>query len=231
MTQSENLPPGVVSKLFRELQSIESDRIDGVQLVREATLPAGADSLSEIVADVSGPEGTPYEGGVFRMKLALVAEYPAQPPRGYFCTKIFHPNVSERGEICVDTLKRDWQPTYGIRHILTVVRCLLIDPNPESALNEEAGRLLLEDYEAFAAHARTWTRVHASPRVHAATAGAANEGASDAEAAAENKEAPGTSPSPATTACPDVSPKDPLLQVMRNTGSPLREKRRSLKRL
>ena len=28
-----------------------------------------------------------------------------------------------------------------------VVRCLLIEPNPESALNEEAGRLFMEDYQ------------------------------------------------------------------------------------
>jgi len=30
------------------------------------------------------------------------------------------------------------------------VKCLLIHPNPESALDEEAGKLLLEDYEAYA---------------------------------------------------------------------------------
>lgn len=29
---------------------------------------------------------------------------------------------------------------------MQVVRCLLIEPNPESALNEEAGRLFMEDY-------------------------------------------------------------------------------------
>ncbi len=28
-----------------------------------------------------------------------------------------------------------------------MVRCLLIEPNPESALNEEAGRLFMEDYK------------------------------------------------------------------------------------
>jgi len=29
---------------------------------------------------------------------------------GYFLTKIFHPNVSLEGEICVNTLKKDWNP-------------------------------------------------------------------------------------------------------------------------
>lgn len=47
-------------------------------------------------------------------------------------TKIFHPNVSSSGEICVNVLKRDWKPDLGLRHVLTVIRCLLIEPNAES---------------------------------------------------------------------------------------------------
>jgi hypothetical protein len=35
----------------------------------------------------------------------------------------------------------------GLKHILLTIKCLLIAPNPESALNEEAGRLLLEEYD------------------------------------------------------------------------------------
>lgn len=50
----------------------------------------------------------------------------------------------------MNTLKKDWQPTHGIRHILVVVRCLLIEPFPESALNEEAGKMLLEEYDECA---------------------------------------------------------------------------------
>ena len=42
------------------------------------------------------------------------------------------------------------------------MRCLLIEPFPESALNEEAGRLLMEDYAQYAKTARLMTSVHAS---------------------------------------------------------------------
>ena len=54
------------------------------------------------------------------MKLALGSDFPTSPPKGYFLTKIFHPNVSKTGEICVDTLKRDWKPELGIKHLLLV---------------------------------------------------------------------------------------------------------------
>jgi ubiquitin-conjugating enzyme E2 S len=80
---------------------------------------------------------------------------------GFFTTKIFHPNVSKGGEICVNVLKKDWTADMGLRHVLVVIRCLLIEPFPESALNEEAGRLLMEDYEAYASHARLMTSIHA----------------------------------------------------------------------
>lgn len=108
-------------------------------------------------------EGTPFEGGAFRMKLVLGKDFPQAPPKGFFLTKIFHPNVSKTGAICVNTLKKDWKPSHGIGHVLTVVKCLLIHPNPESALNEEAGKLLLEQYDDFARHAKMMTEIHAKP--------------------------------------------------------------------
>ena len=55
--------------------------------------------------------GTPYENGVFRCKIVLTDNFPANPPKGYFLTKIFHPNVAQpSGDICVNTLKKDWNP-------------------------------------------------------------------------------------------------------------------------
>lgn len=44
---------------------------------------------------------------------------------------------------------------------LQTIKCLLIHPNPESALNEEAGRLLLEDYAEYESRARLITEIHA----------------------------------------------------------------------
>ena len=84
---------------------------------------------------------------------------------GRFITKIFHPNVSSAGEICVNTLKKDWKSSYGIGHILVTIKCLLIYPNPDSALDEEAGKLLQENYESYCERAKLITSVHATPKV------------------------------------------------------------------
>lgn len=64
--------------------------------------------------------GTPYAGGFFRVKLILGKDFPSAPPKAFFVTKIFHPNVATNGEICVNTLKKDWKPDLGLKHILLV---------------------------------------------------------------------------------------------------------------
>ena len=84
--------------------------------------------------------------------------------------------MSKAGEICVNVLKRDWAPDMGLRHVLVIVRCLLIEPFPESALNEEAGKLLLEDYADFARHARLMTSIHAQGSKRCGAARCAHQG-------------------------------------------------------
>jgi ubiquitin-conjugating enzyme E2 S len=96
------------------------------------------------------------------LKLVLSEDYPNTPPRGFFLTKIYHPNVASNGDICVNTLKKDWTPDVTLKHVLQVIRCLLIVPFPESSLNDEAGKLFMDSYEEFARRARIMTSVHAS---------------------------------------------------------------------
>lgn len=155
---TENLAPQVISRLMGEVRDLVRRPPEGIEYVStdDAT-------VSEIHAIISGPEETPFFGGKFRMKLVISEDYPNSPPRGYFLTKIFHPNVASNGDICVNTLKRDWNSEVTLKHILQVIRCLLIIPFPESSLNDEAGKLFMESYDEYAARARIMTEVHAMP--------------------------------------------------------------------
>lgn len=120
------------------------------------------DDLTGLSIYLVGPSETPFESGVFQLSLRIPPNYPQEPPKANFATKIFHPNVDERtGDVCVDTLKRDWNPKLTLHDVLVTIRCLLVYPNPTSSLNEAAGKLLLDDYDGFARHARVMTEVHA----------------------------------------------------------------------
>ena len=83
-------------------------------------------------------------------------------------TKIYHPNISEKGEICVNSLKKDWDPlNWQLRNIFEVllinkvIRCLLIIPFPESSLNEEAGKQFMENYDEYFKYAMMITNTYA----------------------------------------------------------------------
>lgn len=168
--------------ILKEMRSILTNPMEGIRVHFQE------DNVSNIVADIDGPVDTPFQGGVFRCKLTLSSQFPAVPPKGTFLTKIFHPNVSKTGEICVNTLKKDWDSSLGIKHVLMVIRCLLIHPNPESALNEEAGKLLLEQYEDYAKRAELMTKIHATAK-RTDSDGAVSTSASEESSAANSKAA------------------------------------------
>ncbi|KAG9775006.1 hypothetical protein ABEF95_012136 [Exophiala dermatitidis] len=129
------------------------------------------DDLTQLVVLVTGAEGTPYSQGLWRLHLKIPHDYPKSPPKATFKTRIYHPNVEETtGAVCLETLKRDWDPKLTLKDILVTISCLLIQPNPDSALNAAAGALIQEDYEAFSTQAKLMTRIHAPIPSHLTSA-------------------------------------------------------------
>ncbi|CAM0946535.1 unnamed protein product [Alopecurus aequalis] len=203
MATNENLPPNVIRQLAKELKNLDQSPPEGIRVI------VNDDDFTSICADIEGPGGTPYENGIFRMKLVLSSDFPRSPPKGYFVTKIFHPNISSNGEICVNTLKKDWNPTHGLRHVLLVVRCLLIEPFPESALNEQAGKMLLENYEDYARHARLYTSIHALKHKSKPKSGTISESTTAVNVDQSSKNLCEIAPLAPTTSCASVATKVP----------------------
>lgn len=125
----------------------------------------GQDPSSDLTSlDVllAGPVGTPFAAGVWKLHLDIPPTYPSAPPTAAFRTRIWHPNVEEAtGAVCVDTLKRDWSDKLRLRDVLVTISCLLIQPNPASALNAEAGKLAAEDWDGFCRRAKLMAGIHA----------------------------------------------------------------------
>ena len=94
--------------------------------------PEDNDDIMHWVATIMGPEGSPYEGGIFNLSIDFTEKYPFKPPKVKFITKIYHPNISSRGNICLDILKSGgkWSPALTVTKILLSICSLLTDPNP-----------------------------------------------------------------------------------------------------
>ena len=118
--------------------------------------PEGED-LYRWQATIMGPSGSPYEGGVFYLRIDFPRDYPFKPPKVVFLTRIYHCNINSGGGICLDILKDQWSPALTISKVLLSICSLMDDPNPDDPLSIEAADLLLQDKEAYRDKARQWT--------------------------------------------------------------------------
>ena len=146
----ENLPPHVLRGVSKEIVSLSQNPPEGITLhlnyddltdiqatiIGPGTVPQyfvfflAFALIYELEIEVISAnkfcifgfatESTPYAGGEFKLKLVLGKDFPAVPPKGFFLTKIFHPNIATSGEICVNALKKDWKHELGLKHILLV---------------------------------------------------------------------------------------------------------------
>ena len=110
---------------------------------------------------VRGPEGTPYEGGLFHLDIYFPTDYPFKPPKVTFITKIYHPNVNTDGGICLDILKDEWTPALSLPQVLLSISALMAEPNPDHPLVPDVAQLYKQDKKGFESKAREWTAQYA----------------------------------------------------------------------
>ena len=130
-------------RLLRDFRRLQNDPPSGV---------TGAPMDTNIMlwqAVIFGPDDTPWEGGTFKLVLEFTEDYPNKAPSVRFITRMFHPNIYNDGQICLDILQNQWSPIYDISAILTSIQSLLCDPNPASPANSEASRLYNENRREY----------------------------------------------------------------------------------
>ena len=144
-----------LQRITKELKEIKSDP--------PANCSAGpeGDDMYEWQASIMGPKDSPYEGGVFWLKIHFPKDYPFKPPKVMFLTRIYHPNISSSGAICIDILKDNWSPALTISKVLLCICSLLDDPNPDDPLVPDIAELFNNDREAYNTKAKVMTLQYA----------------------------------------------------------------------
>merc|ERR1712187_496960 len=106
--------------------------------------------------------GSPYEGGVFEIDIVIPAQYPFEPPKMKFLTKIWHPNISSQtGAICLDVLGKEWSPALTIRTALLSIQALLSAPEPSDPQDAEVAEMYKNNRDEFKRTAKYWTETFA----------------------------------------------------------------------
>jgi len=143
-------------RIVKETQRLLSEPAPGISATPYQ------DNLRYFNVIISGPGGSPYESGIFKLELFLTEDYPMAPPKVRFLTKIYHPNIDRLGRICLDILKDKWSPALQIRTVLLSIQALLSAPNPDDPLaNDVADAWKKNEVEAIATAAQ-WTKQYAA---------------------------------------------------------------------
>ncbi|KAJ9649773.1 hypothetical protein H2199_000552 [Coniosporium tulheliwenetii] len=149
-------------RIVKELTEVTSNPPAGtkVQLVDESDV-----HVWEVLLD--GPEQSVYAGGHFKLLLTLPKDYPFKPPVLNFQTKIYHPNVSndDKGSMCLGMLRSDeWKPPNKLMAVINMARNLLIEPNPDDAVETAIADQYKSNRKEFEKNAREWTKKFAGKK-------------------------------------------------------------------
>ncbi|XP_036126728.1 ubiquitin-conjugating enzyme E2 D2B-like [Molossus molossus] len=112
-------------------------------------------------AVVIGPQGSPYEGGIFFLDIVFPHFYPFKPPKVQFSTRIYHPNVTKAGRVGLDILTSEWSPVHTISKVLLCISSMLSDPSPHHILIPEIATVYTTDRPTYELVARAWTKKYA----------------------------------------------------------------------
>lgn len=144
-------------RLLKEYQGLSKDAPQGI-------IAGPRDENDLFVWDclLEGPEGTPYENGVFNATMTFPSDYPLLPPKLKFTPAILHPNIYADGVVCISILHSPgddptqyeaaaerWCPVQSVETILLSVMSMLAEPNIESAANIDASVMYRDNRALF----------------------------------------------------------------------------------
>lgn len=143
------------TRIWKEIESIIE-----INDSRFSLGPINESNLLEWVANINGPEESPYRNGVFTLNIELNSEYPFNAPFVKFNTFIFHPNIDFEGFICMEELE-NWLPSYTIYFIVEKIYNLMKVPNFKESYNPQIKDLYEKNSDSFEEIAQKYTNLYA----------------------------------------------------------------------
>jgi len=107
----------------------------------------------------------PYNLGAFKIDIVFPAEYPFKPPKITFKTKIYHPNIDEKGQVCLPIISpENWKPATKTVHVIQSLAMLINEPEADHPLRGDLAEEFTKNKKQFLQKAADFTKKHAEQR-------------------------------------------------------------------
>ena len=103
-----------------------------------------------------GSPASPYEDGIFKVKVNLPENFPNGRPYLYFITKMFHQNINQSNGLVSLNLMYEWVPTRTIEDVFFGFLEVMDNPRVGRGGGEPA-KLLAKDRDKFFEKVREYT--------------------------------------------------------------------------
>ena len=114
---------------------------------------------------LTGPNDSPYAGGLFTLTVDFNEDYPYSRPEIRFVNKIYHLNISpSNGHVSISTLNA-WKEKTPISKIICNIFVLFYKQNPDSPYNIKMAREYELDRNEFNRKAKEWTQKYATIKI------------------------------------------------------------------
>lgn len=127
--------------------------------------PISESNIDMFLGTIRGPAGTPYDGGIFHIRINLPSGYAFKPPHVWFLTRVLHPSIDARGAICMDILGAGWSPAITREKMLISVASLLDEPNWANPIDGAMSSDWTDDIEECKRRAKEWTQKYATGKI------------------------------------------------------------------
>ena len=125
------------------------------------------DDLRTFTLHISPDEGY-WKGGKFTFEIQIPAEYNIKPPKALCKTKLWHPNITEDGKICLSILREHtmdgtgWLPTRTLKDVIWGLNSLFTDLcDFDDPLNIPAAEQYRKDKRSFERKVHNYVRSYA----------------------------------------------------------------------
>ena len=119
------------------------------KILSHHSLPPSKDIKHLVSVELSPHPSSIYSFQNWRFDIFIPLDFPYSPPKVRIRNKIYHPNISESGAVCLNILGLDWSAILTLEDVVIGILDVLIEPNPNDPLNFDAGKLYTENYGKF----------------------------------------------------------------------------------